>query len=72
MHNLETNTGYRGEASTICLVCATANRLRFMPCAEHFPAMPSELCEHNRTTTIYIENGTGIKCYDCDSVTYDN
>lgn len=65
MH-LATNTRTDGTPSTICLTCATANRLRFMPCAEHFPAMPQELCEHNRTKTIFIENGTALACFDCD------
>lgn len=64
--NLETNTRHTGEASTICLTCATKRRLMFMPCAEHFPAMPSELCEHPRTKTIFIHNGTALACFDCD------
>lgn len=72
MYNLETNTRHTGEPSKICLTCATKQRLRFMPCADHFPAMPSELCEHNRTNLILVHNGTGIKCLDCGITTYDN
>lgn len=53
--------------STICLECAGNNRLKFLPCPTHYPAMPSELCEHNRTTFTLIHNGTGVLCYDCGS-----
>ncbi len=70
--NLETNTRHTGEPSNICLTCATSNRLRFMPCADHFPAMPSELCHHNRTAIVFVHNGTGIMCRDCGSTTYND
>ena len=65
--NLELNTRHDGTPSKICLKCASANRLRHMPCVDHFPAMPSELCNHNRTTVIFVHNGTGVMCFDCGS-----
>jgi hypothetical protein len=64
--NLVTNTRHDGTPSKICLTCASTNRLRHMPCAEHFPAMPSDACSHNRTKLTLIHNGTAIACYDCD------
>jgi hypothetical protein len=66
MFDLATNTRQTGEASKICLTCAQKNRLMFMPCADHFPAMPSGLCAHTRPKTIFIHNGTALACYDCD------
>jgi hypothetical protein len=64
--NLTTNTRTDGTPSTICLTCATSNRLMHMPCAKHFPAMPSELCNHTRTKTVFIHDGTALACFDCD------
>ncbi len=60
MIDLATNTRHNGEASKICLTCASSNRLVFMPCEAHFPAMPAELCEHPRPKTIFIHNGTAL------------
>lgn len=63
---LATNTRHNGEASKICLTCASENRLMHMPCQKHFPAMPAELCKHTRPKTVFIENGVALACYDCD------
>jgi hypothetical protein len=71
MTTMNTNTGYNGRPSTVCMTCASHNRLRFLPCEDHYPAIPSDVCEHNRTTVIFIHNGTGIHCYDCGSQTYN-
>lgn len=72
MFNLETNTRHTGEPSKICLVCAGVQRLRWMPCQDHFPAMPSELCQHNRTSVVFVHNGTGVMCHDCGVTTYND
>jgi hypothetical protein len=56
--------------STICLVCASYQKLRFSPCEEHEEALDPSTCPHERTALALIHNGQGTRCYDCGD-TYD-
>lgn len=65
--NPETNKRHTGEQSKICLVCATENRLFFMPCLRHYKAINPETCEHNLTGEFLIHNGHGKRCFECNT-----
>jgi hypothetical protein len=49
----------------ICETCATAQKLTWLPCASHSPAVDPALCRHDFTSQTLIHNGVGIKCHDC-------
>ena len=51
--------------SIVCKDCAATGKLKWLPCGTHHVIIPSEMCAHEFTSQIIIENGEGLTCHDC-------